>query len=88
LFGRALKNKAKGPIDKNLVGGYATGYGLAIKFLFILACPIASAFACGLWLDRQLNTTPWLMLILVLVGLVFSIYAVYRVAIQLRDEMR
>jgi F0F1-type ATP synthase assembly protein I len=80
-----LEDKPKKRFE-NLAGGYATGYSLAIKFIFILACPIASGFGCGIWLDRQLNTTPWFMLGLVLVGFVFSIYAVYRVAVQLRNQ--
>ena len=56
------------------------GYNLAIKFTAMLACPILGGLGCGIWLDRQLQTTPWLMFILMFASLAFSIYAVYRVA--------
>jgi F0F1-type ATP synthase assembly protein I len=85
LLYKTLEDKPKKPFD-NLVGGYATGYSLAIKFIFILACPIATGLGCGIWLDKQLNTTPWIMLVLVIASLIFSIYAVYRVAAQLQNK--
>lgn len=58
-----------------------------MKFLFILFCPIGSGLACGIWLDRRLAAQPWFMLILALAGLILGIYAVYRVAIKLSEEL-
>jgi F0F1-type ATP synthase assembly protein I len=37
----------------------------------------------GLWLDLQLRTTPWILLIGMLVGVVSSTVAVYRVITSL-----
>ncbi|MCB0155037.1 MAG: AtpZ/AtpI family protein [Anaerolineae bacterium] len=71
---------------KGFAASYAVGYSLAIKFLFILICPIASGLACGIWLDRYLATAPWLMLILTGLSLSFAFYAVYRVAMNLQQE--
>lgn len=83
-----MKDKGKGQASKSLVGGYAAGYGLAIKFIFVLSCPLAAGFACGIWVDSVFNTTPILTLIFVVLGLAFSIYAVYRVAVQLQEGTR
>ncbi len=68
------------------MGHYASGYTLAIKFIFILFCPIASGLACGIWLDQQLGTKPWLMFLALVISLPFAIYAVYRVAVNLQEE--
>ena len=73
------KDKPAGNTAKNF-DRFVLGYNLAIKFTAMLACPILGGLGCGIWLDRQLQTTPWLMFILVMIGLVFSVYAVYRVA--------
>ncbi len=59
------------------------GYNLAIKFTVMISCPIFSGLGCGIWLDKQLQTTPWLMFILMIISFTFSIYAVYRVATRI-----
>jgi F0F1-type ATP synthase assembly protein I len=59
---------------------WAFGYNLAMKFTVMLLVPVFAGLACGIWLDRQLQTSPWLMFILTGAGFIFSIYAVYRVA--------
>jgi len=82
-----LSEPAKKNDNKGLVGSYATGYSLGIKFIVILICPIASGLACGLWLDEQLETTPWLTLVLLIMSLALAIYAVFRVAANLQDEL-
>ena len=74
-------------VKKSFMAQHAAGYALGLKFLFILMCPIVASLACGLGLDRWLGTIPWLMLIFVIIGLVFAIYAVYRVAVNLQEEM-
>jgi F0F1-type ATP synthase assembly protein I len=83
-----LRHKPKGPLNRTLITGSALGYGLGIKFVFILACPLLGSFACGIWLDKTLGTRPWSMFILATAGFVFSIYAVYRIATQLAEELK
>ena len=58
----------------------AIGYNLVIKFGVMLMLPIFCSLFSGIFLDKKLGTTPWLTLILMLGGMVFSIYAVYKVA--------
>jgi len=73
------KNEPAGQ-GHNKLERFAVGYNLALKFTIMLACPVLAGLGGGIWLDRQLQTTPWLMLILMVIGFIFSIYAVYRVA--------
>ncbi|RME99121.1 MAG: AtpZ/AtpI family protein [Chloroflexi bacterium] len=61
-------------------GAWAVGSQLAIKFMAMLLCPVFGGLVCGMWLDNMWQTAPWLMIILMFLGFVFSIYAVYRVA--------
>jgi len=61
---------------------FAVGYGLAVKFGLMLSLPIFASLCVGILLDKKLGTAPWLTLILMFVGLTFSIYAVYRVAVR------
>ena len=75
--------KKNGPVEKSTKRNFdqwVLGYNLAIKFTVMLACPILGGLGCGIWLDKQLQTTPWLMFVLMFASLAFSIYAVYRVA--------
>ena len=65
---------------------FAEGYGLGIKFLTVLACPILSGTVCGIWLDRLLLTKPWIMLLLLVLSFAFAMYAVYRIALRLQEE--
>jgi F0F1-type ATP synthase assembly protein I len=70
-----------GKLDKRRHARQAlAGYNLALKFGTMFMVSICCSLAAGLFLDRQLGTTPWLMLILMLAGLVFSNYAIYKVA--------
>lgn len=55
-----------------------------MKFTIMLTGPILGGLLCGIWLDKQLQTTPWLMFVLMIVSLVFSTYAVYRVATRIQ----
>ncbi|OQY47322.1 MAG: hypothetical protein B6242_05340 [Anaerolineaceae bacterium 4572_78] len=58
------------------------GYTLGIKFAFMLACPILSGVACGLWVDNQLTTTPFVMVFFMIIGFMFGMYAVYASAMR------
>lgn len=59
---------------------FVTGYNLALKFSLMLTCSTLGSLFAGIYLDRWLGTKPWLMLVLMFVGIIFGAYAVYRVA--------
>ncbi|MCB0190473.1 MAG: AtpZ/AtpI family protein [Anaerolineae bacterium] len=71
---------------QHLTKAFAEGYGLGIKFFTVLACPILSGAACGIWLDRLLLTKPWIMLLMLILSFAFAMYAVYRIASRLQEE--
>ena len=56
------------------------GYNLAMQIsgtlVFITLCSLFG----GIWIDRKLGTTPWLMLIAMVIGLAFAMYTVIRIA--------
>jgi F0F1-type ATP synthase assembly protein I len=54
------------------------GYHLALQISSILLCSVFGSLFGGIWLDRKLGTAPWLMLILMVVGLVIATYIIYR----------
>jgi F0F1-type ATP synthase assembly protein I len=54
------------------------GYHLAMQVSAILLCSVFGSLFGGLWLDRILGTTPWLMLVLMVLGIVFATYTIYR----------
>lgn len=54
------------------------GYQLAIQISSILLCSVFGSLFGGIWLDRQLSTTPWLMLIFMVAGIVGGTYTIYR----------
>jgi ATP synthase protein I len=57
--------------------------GIGIQFALV----ILIFTAAGIWLDRRLGTSPWLLLVCVFVGAGSSFYSIYRKAIasQRRD---
>ncbi|MFQ5577786.1 MAG: AtpZ/AtpI family protein [Anaerolineae bacterium] len=65
---------------------FAIGYNLALKFGIMVSCPVLGSLFAGIFLDKKLGTTPWIMLALMVVGLGFSVYAVYRVATRTQDS--
>jgi F0F1-type ATP synthase assembly protein I len=54
------------------------GYHLALQTSTILLCSVFGSPFSGIWLDRKLGTTPWLMLVLMVLGLIFATYTIYR----------
>lgn len=56
------------------------GYHLAIQISGILLCSVFGSLFGGIWLDRKLGTTPWLMLVLMVVGIIFATYIIYHIA--------
>ncbi|MCK6625613.1 MAG: AtpZ/AtpI family protein [Anaerolineae bacterium] len=54
------------------------GYHLALQISSILVCSVFSSLFGGIWLDQKLGTTPWLTLVLMVLGLVIATYTIYR----------
>lgn len=46
----------------------------------MLVCSVFGSLFGGIWLDRKLGTTPWLMLILMVLGLGFAMYNIIQIA--------
>ncbi len=57
--------------------GPIKGYGLALQISGILLCSVFGALFGGIWLDRKFSTTPCLMLMLMVLGMAFAMYAIY-----------
>jgi F0F1-type ATP synthase assembly protein I len=58
--------------------GLFKGYSLALQISSILLCSIFGALFGGIWLDQKFSTTPCLMLILMVLGMAFAMYTIYR----------
>ena len=57
----------------------ATGYGLAIKYGVMMVFPIFFALIIGIAVDKHFGTTPIAIFVFTILGMVFSLYSVYRV---------
>ena len=51
--------------------------GMAGKIAFGLMVPIIAACFIGIYLDKRLNTTPWMTIVLLLLGLVAGFGGLY-----------
>src|SRR4051812_32004050 len=60
--------------------------GIGIQFALVI---LVFTFA-GIWLDRRLGTSPWLLLVCVFVGAAGGFYSIYQkaMAAQRRDDER
>jgi F0F1-type ATP synthase assembly protein I len=58
------------------------GYSLAMQISGTLLCSVFCSLGSGIWLDRKLGTTPWLMLVLMVVGLGFGMYTIYNIVTE------
>jgi len=54
------------------------GYQLVIHLSGILVCSVFGALLGGIWLDRKLGTSPCLMLVLMVLGVILAMIGVYR----------
>jgi F0F1-type ATP synthase assembly protein I len=61
---------------KNL--GPFKGYYLFVQISGILLCSVFGSLGLGIWLDRKLGTAPWLLLLLMILGIAFAMYTIYR----------
>ena len=53
--------------------------GLIGSFGFTTAGAVAGGYFLGSYLDRKLNTSPWLMLVFILLGIIGSFIEFYKV---------
>ncbi len=58
------------------------GYQLVLQISSIFVCAVLGALLGGIWLDRSFGTAPCLMLLLMILGIAFAMYAVYRTVNQ------
>lgn len=59
-------------LDQGVSGAQFAGAGFQFAAMVIL-----SAFA-GIWIDRKLGTTPWLLIVTVFAGAALGFYSLYR----------
>lgn len=60
--------------------------GVVGSFGFTTAGAIAGGYFLGIYLDKKLNTYPWLMLLFILAGIIGSFIEFFRVVKTLSDE--
>jgi F0F1-type ATP synthase assembly protein I len=65
-------------VKKHLVAYY-----LFAQISGVWLCSIFGSLVAGLWLDKKLGTAPWFLLILVVLGMAFAIYTIYRTVNQI-----
>jgi len=58
--------------------GLTKGYQLVLQLSSILLCSIFGALFGGIWLDRKFGSSPCLMLVLMVLGVIFAMLAIYR----------
>jgi ATP synthase protein I len=73
--GQAAKNTPATPL-----ADYGTETGKGFRLVIDFTVPIFVGAAVGLWIDRQLETLPWLTLIFILLGFGAGIMNVFRSA--------
>ena len=69
--------------DQGVSGAQFAGAGFQFAVMVVL-----SAFA-GIWIDRKLGTTPWLLIVTVFSGAALGFYSLYRNLMKgqrLRDQ--
>ena len=65
------------PFDKNKGEVYRI-LGIVGSFGFTMAGAVAGGYFLGSYLDKKLNTAPWLMLSLIMLGLAGSFIEFYK----------
>jgi len=66
---------------KNFMGSLK-GYYLFAQISSIWLCSVFGGLAAGIWLDKRLGTAPWLLLILLVLGVALAMYTIYRTVTQ------
>lgn len=69
---------------KNINLGYVLSTGSELGFL--IALPLVICILLGIYLDRKLNTFPWILLMMVLAGMGLTVVNVYKVIIPFLEK--
>jgi len=70
--------------QKNINIGYVIAMGSELGFL--IAFPMIVCILLGIWLDRRLNTFPWILLASILIGMILTIVDVYKIVIPFLEK--
>ncbi|MFA5072149.1 MAG: AtpZ/AtpI family protein [Candidatus Pacearchaeota archaeon] len=69
---------------KNTNIGYALSMGSQLGFL--IAFPLIVCVLIGVMIDKKMNTFPWFILLMVLVGIGLTIIDVYKIIIPFLEK--
>jgi F0F1-type ATP synthase assembly protein I len=61
---------------------------LAFELGYLIAIPIVLLAFTGRWLDKHFNTSPWLLLIGVLLSIIISSFAIYKKTINIIKDVK
>jgi|WetSurMetagenome_2_1015567.scaffolds.fasta_scaffold216528_2 F0F1-type ATP synthase assembly protein I len=70
------------PKSTNL--GYALAMGGQLGFL--IAFPMVLMIGLGVWLDKRLNTFPWILLASIFAGIALTVLDVYKIVIPFLEK--
>ncbi|WP_022727615.1 AtpZ/AtpI family protein [Fodinicurvata sediminis] len=77
---RDRRSKREGKSSTARGSGGSSGLGVGMRIATEIVASIGVGVAIGLFLDAQLGTKPWLMLLFILLGTAAAFYNVVRVA--------
>lgn len=69
---------------KNINMGYVLATGSQLGFL--IALPLVICVISGVMIDKRMNTFPWFLLIMVLVGIGLTVVNVYKIVIPFLEK--
>ncbi|MBL8670742.1 MAG: AtpZ/AtpI family protein [Alphaproteobacteria bacterium] len=67
-------------------GATGSGFGLAYRMAMELVASLVVGFGLGYLLDRWLGTRPWLLIVMILLGMSAGLYNVIRTGIRMGEE--
>jgi ATP synthase protein I len=62
------------------------GYNLAMHISGTMVLIVFCSLFGGIWIDKQLGTKPWLMLLFMILGFAFAMFTVYRIVNDPRNR--
>jgi F0F1-type ATP synthase assembly protein I len=70
--------------QRDIKMGYVLAMGTELGFL--IAFPLIICVVVGVMIDKKMNTFPWFLLIMVLVGIGLTVIDVYKVVIPFLEK--